>query len=289
MIVTHRPLSAALACFSVLFVLFAPSAARADAPSVVVSVKPLHAIVAAVMKGVALPRLLVKGGASPHDYAMRPSDAAALRDAELIVWVGETFELFLVKSLAALAGDAQVVSLMKLAGAGEDPHIWLDPDNARKIAQRVAAALSTLDPDNRDRYQGNTAAFSARLDVLDAALRSTLATVVDRPYVVYHDAYGAFERRYGLARVAAVTVNPQRKPGAKRIVALRQRIRETGARCLFGEPQFSPALLDILVEDSTARIAVLDPLGATLHPGPEAYFTLMKNLADSLRDCLEAD
>ena len=289
MIVTHRPLRTALASFSVLLILFAATVARAVAPSVVVSVKPLHAIVAAVMTGVALPRLLVKGGASPHDYAMRPSDAAALHDAELIVWVGETFELFLAKPLEALAGDAEVVSLMKLAGAGEDPHIWLDPDNARKIAQRVAAALSTLDPDNRDRYQSNTAAFSARLDVLDAALRATLATVVDQPYLVYHDAYGAFERRYGLARVAAITVNPQRKPGAKSIAALKELIRETGARCLFGEPQFTPALLGALIEDSTARIGELDPLGATLRPGPEAYFTLMRNLADSLRECLEAD
>ncbi len=285
MIVTRLSASASLAAF---LVLCAPLAARADAPAVVVSVKPLHAITAAVTAGIATPRLLAKGSASPHDYAMRPSDAAALNDAELIVWVGEAFELFLAKPLEALAGDAKVVTLMALVGAGEDAHIWLDPANARKIAQRVAAALSDLDPGNRDRFEANAADFSARLDVLDKELRATLAPVADRPYVVFHDAYGAFERRYGLARVGAVTVNPQRKPGARRIAALRETIRATGARCLFGEPQFTPALLDTLIEGSAARIGVLDPLGATLLPGPEAYFSLMRNLANALRDCLAA-
>ncbi len=279
MLVTRLPIWTAL---SGLFALIALTPARADTPSVVVSVKPLHAIVSAVMAGTGEPRLLVKGGASPHDYALRPSDAVALNDAELIVWVGETFELFLSKPLEALAGDAKVVTL----GTGGDPHIWLDPANARDIAQRAAAALSGLDPGNGERYQSNADAFSARLDLLDEELRATLAPIADVPYVVFHDAYGYFERAYGLARVAAVTVNPQRKPGAQRIAALRETIRTSGARCLFGEPQFQPALLATLIEGSDARLGVLDPLGATITPGPEAYFTLMKNLAEDLRDCL---
>ena len=262
---------------------------RAEAPSVVVSVKPLHAIVAAVMKGGAPPQLLVKGGASPHDYALRPSDAAALNDARMVVWVGEAFELFLTKPLDALAHKARVVTLEEFVGDGENPHIWLDPDNAREIARRVAEALSDLDPDNSDRYETNAAGFSERLDLLDEELRTILAPVADEPYLVFHDAYGAFEGRYGLAMVGAVTINPQHKPGVKRIVALRETIRETGARCLFGEPQFTPALLDTLIEGGEARIAILDPLGATLTPGPEAYFTLMRNLAEGLRDCLAAD
>lgn len=264
------------------------SMARAE-PSVVVSVKPLHAIVAAVMEGGDPPRLLVKGSASPHDYALRPSDAAALNDADLVIWIGDSFELFLTRPLAALADDARVVTLADLIGKDENPHIWLDPLIAREIARRVADALSDLDARNRDRYETNAAAFSARIDGLDARLRRLLAPVADRPYLVFHDAYSAFERRYGLAMVGAVTINPQQKPGAKRLAALRQRIRETGARCLFGEPQFTPAVLETLIEGSSARIALLDPLGADLVPGPEAYFSLMDNLANGLRDCLLAD
>ena len=270
-----------------LVVLFTATTARADPPSVVASIKPLHAIVAAVMAGVAQPRLLVKGSASPHDYVMRPSDAAALNDADLVVWIGASFELFLAKPLEALAGDARVVTMMERAAAGQDPHIWLDPANARDMAQRIAGSLSEIDPDNRGRYQANTVDFAARLDALDSELRAALAPVAGRPYLVFHDAYVAFEQRYGLAQVGAVTINLQRKPGARRIADLRETIRETGARCLFGEPQFSTALLDTLIEGSEARIGVLDPLGAGLAPGEEAYFTLMRNLAAGYIDCLD--
>lgn len=262
---------------------------QAAAPSVVTSVKPLHAIVSAVMDGIAQPRLLVKGGASPHDYAMRPSDAAALNDAELIVWVGAGFEIFLKKPLDALSDGASIVTLMNLADAEGDPHIWLDPANALRIAEQVAAALIIIDPHNRTRYDANVAGFSDQLDLLDAEIRTTLAPVIDLPYLVFHDAYGYFERRYGLAQVGAITINPQRKPGAKRIAALREIIQTTGARCLFAEPQFSPALIDTLIEGSTAKIGVLDPLGATLTPGQQSYFTLIRNLADGFRDCLSAD
>ena len=184
------------------------STAGAGAPSVVVSVKPLHAITAAVTAGIATPRLLVKGSASPHDYAMRPSDAAALNEADLIVWLGEIFETFLAKPLDALAGDAEVVTLMSLAGPDGDPHIWLDPAQARKIAERVAAALSRIDPHTRGRYMANVADFSARLDLLDAELRATLTPVAALPYLVYHDAYGYFVRRYGLAKAGAVFDEP---------------------------------------------------------------------------------
>lgn len=285
MFVTRLSLRAALAA---LLVLHATTMARTKEIAVVASVMPLHAIVSAVMVGAGRPRLLVNGGASPHDYAMRPSDAAALNDADLIIRVGDSFELFLAKPLEALAGDARVVTLMSLSGSDADPHIWLDPANAREIATRVVAALSDIDPGNRDIFAANADDFSARLDRLDEELRAQLAPVADVPYLVFHDAYGYFERRYGLARVGAVTINPQRKPGAQRIAALRETIRATGARCLFGEPQFQPALLATLIEGNDTRIGVLDPLGATLRPGPEAYFTLMRNLANSLHGCLAA-
>ena len=270
---------------------------RAGAPEVVVSVKPIHSIVAAVMAGVAAPWLVVGGSASPHDYALRPSDAMALSRADLVFWVGKDFELFLAKPIAALAGEARVVTLMDIdgltrlalgAGGAFDPHIWLDPANARVIAVATADALSAADPDNRARYGANAGALAARLDALDGELRAALAPLSDLPYVVFHDAYGYFERRYSLAMTGAITVNPQHKPGAKRLRELRDRIRALGARCLFGEPQFAPALIDTLVEGSGARTGVLDPLGAALAPGPEAYFALMRGLAASLRACLTA-
>ena len=275
--------------------LLAPSAPRAAPPEVVVSLKPIHSIVAAVMTGIATPRLVIEGGASPHGYALRPSAAVALARADLVFWVGEELELFLARPIAALAGAAEVVTLGDLPGlanvprgeaGGFDPHIWLDPANARLISHAAADALTAADPANRARYESNAAAFADRLDILDGELRATLAPVVGLPYVVFHDAYGHFERHYGLAAIAAVTVNPQNKPGAKRITEIRQSMAALGVRCLFAEPQFAPALAKTIIEGTGARLAVLDPLGANLETGPEAYFAIMRGLAASLRDCL---
>ncbi len=287
--------------------------AHADGPRVVVSIKPVHAIVAAVMAGVAAPELLVKGAGSPHTYAMRPSQARSLNDAELVFWVGGNLETFLKKPLSALAGKARLVKLVAIegmtlyptraGGAWErhaeqarpgaahgalDAHVWLDPANAKRIARAAAAALSEADAANRAAYAANAERFAARIDALDAELRAALGALKHVPYVVFHDAYQYFERRYGLNAVGAVTVGPERRPGARRLKRIRATIRELGARCLFSEPQFKPALLRNVAEGTGVRVSVLDPLGAELEPGADAYFALVRGLARALAECLEA-
>ncbi len=288
--------------------------ARAEPPPprVVASIVPVHAIVAAVMEGVAAPHLLVTGGASPHGYTLRPSDARRLAEADLVFWVSETMEAFLKKPISALGPGSRVVTLLDLDGltrlparaggawtgdhgaAGSahgdaDTHVWLDPANAKVIAGAAAAALGAVDPERRATYAANARLLAARLDALDAELAALLAPVREVPYVVFHDAYRYFERRYRLGAVAAVTVGPGRSPGARRLKEIRAYIGETGARCLFSEPQFAPALVRTVAEGTGARVGVLDPLGADLAPGAQAYFTLMRRLARDLRDCLTAD
>ncbi|MCH9019344.1 MAG: zinc ABC transporter substrate-binding protein, partial [Proteobacteria bacterium] len=111
---TFAPMKAlSLAGFLVISVI---GAARADPPRVVASIVPVHAIVAAVMAGVAAPALVVKRGGSPHAYALRPSDARALAQANLVFWMGEGLETFLAKPLAALADTARVVTLTDAEG-----------------------------------------------------------------------------------------------------------------------------------------------------------------------------
>jgi zinc transport system substrate-binding protein len=295
----------------------AVAAAEAGAaPRVVASILPLHSLVAAVMEGVGTPDLLIRGGASPHDAGLRPSDARALSAARLVVWIGPTLESFLARPLGTLAGEARVLTLIEAPGmirleqrqggafeahemheAAEardpdaargavNPHLWLDPRNAKAIARRVAAALGELDPDNAARYAANGARLQARLDALDRELAARLAPVAQVPYAVFHDAYPYLEARYGLRAVGAVTVNPAVPPGARRLAALRARLIELGAACVFAEPQFRPAVIAALIEGTGARVGTLDPLGADLAPGPEAYFSLMRNLAAGLVACL---
>ncbi|MFQ6016741.1 MAG: zinc ABC transporter substrate-binding protein [Kiloniellaceae bacterium] len=322
-----RPLAALLAVSAALWAGPAPaaqaaSARDAQAPRVVVSIKPLHGLVAGVMAGLGAPVLLVGGGASPHDYGLRPSEARALSEAEVIFWVGGGLETFLEKPLRALAGRARVVEISREPGvtrlpvrrggtwkahAGRDdagqhgdgrreahdraafnPHVWLDPANAGRIVEIAVAVLGEVDPGRAAAYAENGARLSARLAALDRRLRRRLAPVKAVPYVVLHDAYAYFERRYGLNVVGAFSVNPAVPPGARRRVALRRRIVERGAACVFSEPQFKPALLEAAIRGTVAKSGVLDPLGAALAPGPEAYFTLMHRLAGALVACLGA-
>ncbi len=283
------------------------------APQVVVSIPPLHSLTAAVMDGVGRPVLLLRGTRSPHDHSLRPSQAAALENADLVVWVGEGLEAFLGRALTGLAGRAEDLEVIEIEGlvllanrevktdpghdddhghdhghyGRIDPHLWLDPVNARLIAKALAARLATLDPANAVRYRTNATRLAVHLDALDLELGQALASVKGRRYLVYHDAYRYFARRYGLGGLGAVTLDAARKPGAGRLMELRRQIAESGVRCLFHEPQFPAALLTTLAEDHDVRAAELDPLGVDLDPGPVAYFTLLRRLAKSFRDCLE--
>jgi zinc transport system substrate-binding protein len=306
------------------------TAAAAAPPEVVVSIKPIHSLVAGVMQGVGEPVLLVKSLGSEHSYSLRPSEARALEQAAAVFWIGETMETFLIRPLQALPTGAKVVELGEVPGLtllaareggvweehadhgedtghaehdgeGEDAdgehghahdetdmHVWLDPANAKVLAAAVATALAEVDPANARVYQGNVAEVQERLDDLDQALRRRLAAVSDRPYVVFHDAYQYFEYRYGLRAVGALTINPAQRPGAQRLLEIRARLAELDAACVFAEPQFEPALVDTVIEGSTARKGVLDPLGASLEAGPDQYFALLDGLADSLVACLDA-
>ena len=300
--------------------LFSPLPAFAEI-KVVASIKPVHSLVAGVMKGVGEPLLLVRGGVSPHEYSLRPSDARAISEARVVFWIGPDLESFMVKPLNNAKGQTQAVALLGAPGvtvlplreggawephqhhptepvghhsdhdhdheSGRDVHIWLDPVNAVAMARRIVAVLGDADSAHRADYERNGAALIERLNQLDQQLAGDLAPIKDRPFIVFHDAYQYFERRYGLSAAGSITLSPEQRPGAKRVTEIQARIRDLGVRCVFGEPQFQPALVETAIAGSGARSGVLDPEGgAELQAGPEAYFELLRRLADSLRTCL---
>ncbi|HMZ11520.1 MAG TPA: zinc ABC transporter substrate-binding protein, partial [Plasticicumulans sp.] len=170
---------------------------------------------------------------------------------------------------------------------GVEPHIWLDPRNARTMTARIAEVLISRDGANAATYRANAAKLDAGLAALDAGLAQQLAPLAGKPFIVFHDAYQYFEHRYGLTAVGSITVSPERKPSAQRIQAVRDRIRETGARCVFAEPQFDSALVATLTEGTGARAGSLDPTGADGVPaGPDAYAQVLRRLAENLGACL---
>ncbi|MDB5552453.1 MAG: znuA [Rhizobium sp.] len=292
--------------------LFAPKMALA-APDVVVSIKPIHSLVASVMEGVAEPGLILKGAGSPHTYQMKPSDADALQNATLVFWIGPEFERFMEKPMESLGDKAKVVELEKAAGLtllptresgtfekhadeeehadGEeheehDLHLWLSTANAKAMAAEIASSLAAADPANAAAYHQNLAKLDARLDALAAEIKTTVAPVKDKPFIVFHDAYQYFEKEFGVNVAGSITVTPENMPGAARISEIHEKLKTLGASCVFAEPQFEPKLIDVVLEGTQSKTGTLDPEAATLAEGPDLYFNLMRGLAGSLKDCL---
>lgn len=286
-----------------------PVSARAEGPSVVASVKPLHSLVAGVMAGIGEPGLVVDGAASPHSFSLSPSSARMLGEADLIFWIGPQLETFLERPLSNLAGAAEVVRLIDAKGitliqpegfsharngaAGEigpdqaaDAHIWLDPGNAAAMVETISTALARIDPENAADYRRNADMMRADLLALTNETQTKLGPVRGRPFIVFHDAYRYFEQRFDLASAGALTVNPEVMPGAARLAALRAKVEAAGAVCVFTEPQFNDRLVDVLIAGTPVRKAALDPLGAALEPGPGLYFRLLRGMTEAFQHCL---
>lgn len=301
--------------------IFALCPANAEV-KVVATIKPVHSLVAAVTAGRGIPYLLVGGANSPHTYAMKPSDARALQSSDAIFWVGPAMETFLSGTLQSLPGRIQNVKLMEIDGIvqrrtrrGEawaglsnadghtaasasthdhhghehgplNPHIWLDPHNAKVIVGAVARVLVAIDPGGRDLYETNARKTLERLDALMAQMRRELAPVRQAPFLVFHDAYHHLEVRFDLNAVGAISLGDGRAPGARHVRALRERIESKSVACVFMEPQFTPRIVDALLAGTSARSGVLDPIGAAMAAGPDLYFTMMRENTKALAGCL---
>ena len=175
-------------------------------------------------------------------------------------------------------------------GHGEfDPHVWLDPVNAKAIVHEIEEALVKADPEHASTYKANAHKMMDQLDSLVAELSDQLEPVHEKGFIVFHDAYQYFEQRFDVAAIGSITVSPEVMPGAERVSELREKISDLSATCVFSEPQFEPKLVKTLVDGTGARTGVLDPLGATLVKGPDLYFQLLRNMASSLKKCLSGE
>lgn len=167
-----------------------------------------------------------------------------------------------------------------------DMHLWLDPGNARRIVEAVADTLARIDPSRSGSYRDNARATVRRIETTAATIQKRLAPVHENGFIVFHDAYRYFEDAFGLNGIGSVTVDPSRLPGARRLVELRNVLSERGVVCVFSEPQFEPDLVETVVEGTGIRSGVLDPIGADIESGPDAWFMIMDKLADAFEDCL---
>ncbi|SEQ09268.1 zinc ABC transporter substrate-binding protein [Thalassovita taeanensis] len=313
------------------------TALMAEVPHVATDIPPVHSLVSQVMGDLGTPALIVRPGASPHDYALRPSEAAALERADLVVWIGHGLTPWLETPLQRLAATAHVIELMDTPGtrtlpyretvvfspddhaedhaddhddhadehmdehaddddhadddhahghSGIDPHGWLDPENGRFWLSLIAQALSEADPENAATYAANAESARARLDATIAQIDITLAPVSTKPFVVFHDAFQYFEKRFHMTAAGAISLSDAAAPSPARIAAIRQAVQDHGVTCVFSEPQFNPGLVATVFDGTGAHTAVIDPLGTGLPLGPDLYTDLLTGLARTMADCL---
>ena len=168
----------------------------------------------------------------------------------------------------------------------DDVHIWLSPDNAIKIVQKVNKVLSLYFPENSKIYNDNTTKFIDKIRNLKMELVKELSPIKNKPYIVFHDAYQYFEKTFELNAVGSVALEGDIASSPKQISIIKDKIVKSKASCVFQEPQFDSKLVKIVVEGTDAKIGTLDPLGVNISENKDFYLQLLTNMTKSLKECL---
>ena len=296
------------------------SATQAANAAVVASLKPLGFIASAIADGVTDTEVLLPDGASEHDYSLRPSDVKRLQGADLVVWIGPEMEAFMEKSVKNIPNAKQVtiaqlndVKPLLMKGADDDDddhghndagseksdehhhhgdynmHLWLSPEIARASAVAIHGKLVELMPQSRAKLDANLKDFEAQLASTETQVGNELAPLKGKGYFVFHDAYGYFEKQFGLTPLGHFTVNPEIQPGAQRLHEIRTQLVEQKATCVFAEPQFRPAVVEAVARGTSVRMGTLDPLGTNIKLGKTSYSAFLNQLANQYASCLKGD
>ena len=279
-----------------LTTLLLSTAAFADAPKVVTDFGPIDSLVRQVMGDLGQPFMLLPKGGDPHDFQMKPSQAQALSDADLVFWDGPELMPALADAISSLGTNAKSVPLLQAGGGkirmfegeeGTDPHAWLDPTNAQSWLATIATELSAKDPAHAATYAANATTAQAALAALDAEITTQLAPIKGKPFVVFHDAMGYFADHYGLTVAGAIELGDASEPGAEQLTSIKAILADTSAVCVFPELGRDPKFIETVTEGSTARIGNGQDVEAImLDPGPQQYATLLRAIATTLTDCL---
>jgi zinc transport system substrate-binding protein len=285
---------------------------------VVTTIRPLGFIASAIADGVTPTEVLLPDGASPHDFALRPSDIQRLRSADLVLWVGPDMEAFLTKALVPISATrklaiSELPAVKPLLMKGEDDddhdhageahnhadddhghhhgeynmHVWLSPEIAKVTAIAIHDRLLELMPQNKDKLDANLRQFENLLTQTDKNVGNMLTPVQGKGYFVFHDAYGYFEKHYGLSPLGHFTVNPEIQPGAQRLHQIRTQLVEQKAVCVFAEPQFRPAVINAVAKGTKVRSGTLDPLGIGIALGKDSYGKFLSQLSSQYVSCLK--
>ena len=306
---------------SFIVMVLSASVSVADTPRVAVDIAPVHSLVARVMDGVDTPALIIAAGASPHEYSLRPSEAAALQKADVIFWIGPELTPWLDKALSTLAHDAVQVSFINAEGTillpyresalferhdhdddhadhddhddhayhdqhPMDPHLWLSPENGIVWMNMIAEVLAEADPTNAATYRANAVAGQKELINLQTNINTILAPHRGKNFITFHDGFQYFEDHFNFPAMGAIALSDASQPGPARLAAIRERIANESISCVLSEPQYQSGIITAVTGEIEVNIGVVDAVGYRLELGRDLYPQLLRDLAEALAECL---
>lgn len=279
-------------CYSLLLLCLLPFATQADV-SIVTSIEPLALIGRAIVGDQGKVTSLVDPRQSPHEYSMRPSDRIAIQQANLLIWIDASFELYLTDIFDAQARQKELITFSRLQNvkllhetSGElDPHMWLNTGNAAILADAIAQAVSVLDREHENYFQENLQKFQLELGRLENNIANDLASNNRTPYAVYHNAYRYFEEQFGLQHALVFLRIPESQPNVQEIMRVRNSVRELRPKCLLTEYDSNSAIIDTMLNGVEIEKPIVDTLGYKITTQKDGYLTLMSNLAQQFSQC----
>ena len=309
--------------FTIITLLFISNTAvfASETKGVITTIQPINALVNAVIGNTGGSTSLIPSEVSPHEFKLKPSDVKKLQDGNIIFYISNHLESSITKVFKNLPKNIKIVNLMEETGINhlairdneawerhdhhddhdkhakkdddhddhekeDDVHIWLDPDNAIKIIQKVNKELSLLFPENSQIYNKNATNIINKITELKSELKEELLSIKDKPYIVFHDAYQYFEKVFGLNAVGSIALEDDVATSPKQISYIRNKIIKSNVSCVFQEPQFDSKLVKTVVEGTDAKIGTLDPLGVDIANKKDFYLQLLRNMSKSLKECL---
>ncbi|MGM0449900.1 MAG: zinc ABC transporter substrate-binding protein [Pseudomonadota bacterium] len=281
-----------------LILAFAAASASAERPLIATSIHPLALIVKEVAGDQADVQALVPPDVSPHHYSMRPSERRRLEEANRIYWLGPGLEPFLQGTMSdsSLSGKARVLVEASHEetsadnhdhnhGDGEDPHVWLAPERALAMADRVRETLSELDSVDEQAIERNHDRFRQRLTDTEERIREQLAPLSEVTLFTYHDAFHYFADHFELTIAGTLTNNPERSPSARHIDSLQKALEAAPWPCIMTETQLGGDWWRGLDVSQPLPVSRWDPLGGDIAVEVGGYTAFLESLADAVTDC----
>ncbi|MDX1795455.1 MAG: zinc ABC transporter substrate-binding protein [Hydrogenovibrio sp.] len=280
----------------------------AHASRIVVTIPPLASALKPLLGAQDQLTVLLTKGQSPHGFYLKPSHLVSLQQADIVVGVGFGVDAWAQKAMQNLRSrnDAVILNMMdvpnltliqadetehehsKAAHHHEDsrvnPHVWLDMGNVEKLVGAFSERFARMNPQRAETIRHRARQWIVQLQQADNQIRRRLQPVKQVPYLVMHNAFTYYEKRYGLNNQGALQINPEQKAGVQTMLKVHRQIEAHQIKCIFQEPQMSSKQLKVLVKGTSVKIGVLDPLG----DGSQDSVTFMKRLASDYFSCLES-